>query len=80
MANKEKEKKKKHSYLEMHPHATCRIHNCGHTIKMNVTERTPRNNYTCYFHGLLENGKTHLEGVPIKDLLHARNRRMSENK
>ena len=76
MANTEKKKKHKHPHTEM-ANATCRINGCGHPIKLNVVERTPGHNYTCYFHGLLESGKTHLSGQPIKDLLRLRNRRMA---
>ena len=80
MANTEKKKKHKHNYTEMHPSETCHVKGCGHPIKASVVERTPGKNYTCYLHGLMEQGKTHSHGVPIKDLLRIQNRRMTENK
>ncbi len=60
----------------MHPTATCGAKGCGHPIKLNVVERTEGNGYTCYFHGLLESGKTKANGVAISDLLRLRNRRI----
>jgi hypothetical protein len=73
-----KVKKAKHPHTEMHPTATCHAKGCEHPIKLNVVERAGDQNkvYTCYFHGLLENGKTRLSGMLIVDLLKARNRRL----
>lgn len=75
MSNEEKKKKHKHPHTDMHPNITCGVRNCGYPIKTNVVERVKhRNNFTCYYHGMIEAGKTHLSGIPIKDLLHARKR------
>jgi hypothetical protein len=75
----EKEKKRKHPYTAVHSNITCTTRNCQHPIKLNVIERSTRGGFTCYFHGMLEKGKTHIDGVPIKELLNSRNRRLTQN-
>ena len=77
---KEEKKKRKHPYTEMHSSATCTVKGCNHPIKQNVVERSSRGVFTCYYHGMQEKGKTHIDGVPIKDLLRLRNRRLTEAK
>ena len=73
------EKKRKHPYTSVHAYITCTAKGCQHPIKLNVVERSTRGGYTCYFHGMLEKGKTHINGVSIKELLSSRNRRLTQH-
>jgi hypothetical protein len=72
-------KKKKNHYTLMHTNTTCTVKGCEYPIKLNVVERSTRGVFTCYFHGMIERGKTHIDGVPIKELLNSRNRKLNQN-
>ena len=70
--------KKPASYLDLDEVYKCGVRSCNTRIKKNITENvnnaSKKHQFTCYLHGMLEKGKTYVNGKKIIDLIEKRKR------